>query len=448
MTRVNIKKRAVSLRTAFMLATSLTVTGAIAPAAYAKKRQPAPIVFSSSGNTPAPRTQTAAPVPAKASKPKKKRFSFGKRKSSKSAPTAPAPVEGGRRTEFRYPDQPDTFYGAGGARTVADAAPLSFSSSEAAVTQEAAAKMTVGARPGVAVSSPAPAATATPAIQRDPAITPGGFDARAVAARSAQKKQLVSAAGPADFTPPAPQTVVSSPLPALKAPQAAPAPVQLQKVSAPAAPEQASAYDKTGSASVFDRALHGQPTSNGEILDTLAMTAAHPTLPLPSLIQVINLENGKEVVVRVNDRGPIDGNGLVEVSEKAADVLGFGTSGTANVRVRYLGDAPALAPTEVKPVLPVAQPAPTKAPIYAQAPAGDGQFMVQLASFSDIGNAQRMYQTLSGRLSNIGIVPANVNGTDYFRIVAGPLNDRHSAENLRDQLANQGMGRGLVITAP
>ena len=446
MTRVNIKKRAVSLRTAFMLATSLTVTGAIAPAAYAKKRQPAPIVFSSSGNTPAPRTQTAAPVPAQASKPKKKRFSFGKRKSSKSAPTAPAPVEGGRRTEFRYPDQPDTFYGAGGARTVADAAPLSFSSSEAAVTQEAAAKMTVGARPGVAVSSPAPAAT--PAVQRDPAITAGGFDARAVAARSAQKKQLVSAAGPADFTPPAPQTVVSSPLPALKAPQAAPAPVQLQKVSAPAAPEQASAYDKTGSASVFDRALHGQPTSNGEILDTLAMTAAHPTLPLPSLIQVINLENGKEVVVRVNDRGPIDGNGLVEVSEKAADVLGFGTSGTANVRVRYLGDAPALAPTEVKPVLPVAQPAPTKAPIYAQAPAGDGQFMVQLASFSDIGNAQRMYQTLSGRLSNIGIVPANVNGTDYFRIVAGPLNDRHSAENLRDQLANQGMGRGLVITAP
>ena len=74
--------------------------------------------------------------------------------------------------------------------------------------------------------------------------------------------------------------------------------------------------------------------------------------------------------------------------------------------------------------------------------------MVQLASFSDIGNAKRLYERLSGSFQNIGIVQAKVNGVDYFRIVAGPMESRRSAENLRDHLANQGVGKGLVITAP
>lgn len=443
MTRVNVKERAVSSRMAIMIATSLTVAGMIAPAAYSDKRQPAPVVFGSSGNTP---VETAKPAQTQATTKKKRGFFFGKRKSSDSAKRV-APPASTKRVEFRYPDQPDTFYGEGGsARTVADAAPLSFSSSQAAVSQQEAALMTVGARPNV--PTPAP----TPVVSQDPAISAGGFDARAAAARVESKSKFVSAAGPVDFTSPA---VTSQPLAPI---QAAPAPVAtLQDVSAAAPAEQNAVYDKTGSASVFNRALHGQPTSNGEVLDTQAMTAAHPTLPLPSLVQVINLENGKEVVVRVNDRGPIGGNGLIEVSEKAADVLGFNSSNLAKVRVRYLGEAPALQPQSVQPVVPV-QPA--NVPLFAQVPAQaptvapraplatNGQFVVQLASFSDIGNAQRMYESLSARLGNVGIVSANVNGTDYFRIVAGPLNDRKSAENLRDQLARQGVGQGLVITAP
>ena len=447
MTRISVKTSATSFRLAVMVATSLTVVGATSPTAYADKRTPAPIVFASSGNTPAPQARPVQSAP-KAKKKKKRRFSFGRKKSSESTKRVAAPAEPTRRVEFRYPDQPDTFYGESGPHRVANADPLSFSSSEAAVTQEEAAKLTVGAPPALPAAQPAP----IQAVQRDPAITSGGFDARAAAAKIEAKSNFVSAAGVADFT--TRPAVVSEPLAPLENTPA------VQKTSSDVAPVAASSaaqpavYDKTGSAYVFDRALHGLPTSNGEVLDTLSMTAAHPSLPLPSLVQVINLSNGKEVVVRVNDRGPIDGNGIIEVSEKAAAVLGFENNGNNEVRVRYLGDAPALDTKELAPVAPVPAVPVAKKPLLASVPNSgtpsfDGeQFMVQLASFSDIGNAQRMYESLNGRVGDVQIVSAVVNGTNYFRVVAGPLNDRKSAETLRDRLANTGVGRGLVITAP
>ena len=73
--------------------------------------------------------------------------------------------------------------------------------------------------------------------------------------------------------------------------------------------------------------------------------------------------------------------------------------------------------------------------------------MVQFASFTDISNAQRLHASLGTKVGNLGIVPAQVNGTDYFRVVSGPLDNRKAAEQLRDRLANQGVGRGLVIAA-
>ena len=452
MTRSKVNNTATSIRAALMLATSISLVGALVPAAFGQSRQAAPIVFASPGSNHAPVARAPQHVPQTTAK-KKKRFSFSRRKKADTTTRAAAPAETERRVEFRYPDQPETFYGAGGARTVADAAPLSFSSSEAAVTREAAAKMTVGT-PVAAPVAAAPAPAPVQAVSRDPAITAGGFDARASAKRIEARNQLVSAAGPVDFTP---AKVISSPLPAPKPALKAEVPAVPVAVSADAG----DVYDKTGTATIFDPVLHGQPTSNGEILDTYSMTAAHPSLPLPSLVQVINLNNGKEVVVRVNDRGPIGGNGLIEVSEKAATVLGFDANGQSNVRVRYLGKAPALSPTEDRSFTPPAAPKTSPAPtLFARSPvvtpqvsplgqsSGHDQFMVQLASFSDIGNAKRLYERLSGSFQNIGIVQAKVNGVDYFRIVAGPMESRRSAENLRDHLANQGIGKGLVITAP
>ncbi len=98
-------------------------------------------------------------------------------------------------------------------------------------------------------------------------------------------------------------------------------------------------YSKVGLASWYGSAFHGRLTANGEIYDVNGLTAAHPTLPLPSYVRVTNLVNGRSLVVRVNDRGPFAHNRLIDVSERAADMLGFRQDGTAKVRVDYVGPA-------------------------------------------------------------------------------------------------------------
>ncbi|WP_324612754.1 septal ring lytic transglycosylase RlpA family protein [Henriciella litoralis] len=100
--------------------------------------------------------------------------------------------------------------------------------------------------------------------------------------------------------------------------------------------------EETGLASWYGQAFDGKLTANGEIFDVNAMTAAHPTLPLPSLVQVINRENGREVVVRVNDRGPFVADRIIDLSRRAADALDLTDQGTAEVSIRYLGPAPAI----------------------------------------------------------------------------------------------------------
>lgn len=95
-------------------------------------------------------------------------------------------------------------------------------------------------------------------------------------------------------------------------------------------------YDEVGISSWYGEDFHGKMTANGEIYNLNDMTAAHPTLPMPSLVRVTNLENGKSVIVRVNDRGPFAKNRIIDVSKKAANLLGFQNRGTAKVRVQLL----------------------------------------------------------------------------------------------------------------
>ena len=99
-------------------------------------------------------------------------------------------------------------------------------------------------------------------------------------------------------------------------------------------------YDRLGIASYYAADFHGRRTANGEIFDMSALSAAHPTLPLPSLVYVTNMENGRTLLLRVNDRGPYANNRVIDVSRAAARYLGFETRGTARVRVRYAGRAP------------------------------------------------------------------------------------------------------------
>lgn len=105
-------------------------------------------------------------------------------------------------------------------------------------------------------------------------------------------------------------------------------------------PKRVPDYDATGVASWYGRQFHGRPTANGERFDMNAVMAAHPTMPLPSYARVTNLENGKSIIVRVNDRGPYAHGRLIDVSRRAATILDFKHKGTAKVRVQYVGDAP------------------------------------------------------------------------------------------------------------
>jgi rare lipoprotein A len=105
-------------------------------------------------------------------------------------------------------------------------------------------------------------------------------------------------------------------------------------------PEEDVNYRAEGLASWYGDDFHGRLTANGEVFDMAALTAAHPTLPMPCYARVTNLSNGKSLIVRVNDRGPYHNNRLIDVSNKAAELLDFKGNGVARVRVEYVGRAP------------------------------------------------------------------------------------------------------------
>ncbi len=126
-------------------------------------------------------------------------------------------------------------------------------------------------------------------------------------------------------------------------PPAAVAPHTLYKVGDPYQingiwyyPAEDWSYDETGIASWYGEDFHGKYTANGEVFDLNGTTAAHRTLPLPSVVQVTNLENGRSIAVRVNDRGPFARGRIIDMSRRAAQLLGFEGKGTAKVRVKLL----------------------------------------------------------------------------------------------------------------
>lgn len=128
-------------------------------------------------------------------------------------------------------------------------------------------------------------------------------------------------------------------------------------------PKEQADYDETGIASWYGIDYHGKLTANGEVFDRNAISAAHPTLPMPVNVRVTNLENGRSLVVRVNDRGPYVNGRILDLSEHAADLLGMRQMGIARVRVTFLGRAdlygPGLAPPgqETPPEIAMAVPA-------------------------------------------------------------------------------------------
>lgn len=205
-------------------------------------------------------------------------------------------------------------------------------------------------------------------------------------------------------------------------------------------------YRASGVASWYGTKFHGQATANGETYDLYGMTAAHKTLPLPSFARVTNLDNGKSVVVRINDRGPFHPGRVIDLSYAAAVKLGYRRQGSARVRVEALSPEDArlpasnavagpdvAAPAAPAPAAPATgidrlladmpAPAPAGAPTpAAEAASGEEQVTLQVASFSDPQNAQRALTRLQGAaIARAWLRDADVGGRKIWRLQVGPV---------------------------
>jgi rare lipoprotein A len=128
-------------------------------------------------------------------------------------------------------------------------------------------------------------------------------------------------------------------------------------------PEENINYSAIGMASWYGHDFHGRYTANGEVFDMHSISAAHPTLPLPSYVRVTNVANGRSIVVRVNDRGPYAHDRLIDVSVKTAELLGFYGHGVARVKVEYLGRAPLEGSDDRKLIATLREGSPASAPV-------------------------------------------------------------------------------------
>ena len=195
-----------------------------------------------------------------------------------------------------------------------------------------------------------------------------------------------------------------------------------------------SAHRKQGTASWYGRKFHGQRTWSGEIYDMYAMTAAHPTLPIPSYARVTNLQNGKSVVVRINDRGPFASGRMMDLSFAAAYKLGFADSGIAAVEVESIVMAPPSPPAR-------AAAAAEGIPVTA----GAAGIYLQLGAFSSQANAESFRDTIRKQLSWLDR-PIRIERHDrLFRLHLGPYPNRGAASATAEKIRAELDFKPLVI---
>jgi rare lipoprotein A len=185
-------------------------------------------------------------------------------------------------------------------------------------------------------------------------------------------------------------------------------------------------YVERGIASFYGNKFHGYKTSSLENYDMYAFTAASKTLPLPSYARVTNLQNGKSVIVRINDRGPFHQDRVIDLSYVAAVKIGIWPKGTGLVEVRGIDPGEPVSELPAPPVVTTTHPG-----IY-----------LQVGAFSDASNAERVAQRL--RLANVGqvqVVEAEVNGRRVSRVRVGPLADVQHADEVSARIADMGLPR-------
>ena len=204
-------------------------------------------------------------------------------------------------------------------------------------------------------------------------------------------------------------------------------------------------YDATGIASWYGDDFHGKLTANGERYDMYTLSAAHTTLPLPTLLRVTNLENGKSVVVRVNDRGPFVKNRLIDLSYAAAKQLDYINQGTTRVRIQTLDQKLAEKPAVAAPVINNnAMPAPVAAPAIVKGSSAAGIY-VQLGAFGSQENANRLRQSLVGQYPSTALHPRRVANEILYRVRIGPFSEMKKVEETMLSLQKNGYQQAAVV---
>jgi peptidoglycan lytic transglycosylase len=251
-------------------------------------------------------------------------------------------------------------------------------------------------------------------------------------------------------------------------------------------------YDETGIASWYGEQFDQKYTANGEIFDLNELTAAHPTLPMPSIVQVTNLDNGRALQLRVNDRGPFVRGRIIDVSRRGAQLLGYESKGTALVRVKIMKDesiqvaelakrnggdsrvlvaeAPSVAPVRAATAIreprlpaPAEPPPPLAAPIntvtapvvVAELPTlpekvrvvpvtSSGRIFIQAGAFSVRDNAQRVQSRIAA-LGSVRVMSASVKGIEMYRVRLGPLPSVEQADQLLARVVDSGYPEARII---
>ncbi|MBL4775919.1 MAG: septal ring lytic transglycosylase RlpA family protein [Mariprofundus sp.] len=211
-------------------------------------------------------------------------------------------------------------------------------------------------------------------------------------------------------------------------------------------------YDKIGVASWYGQKFHGLRTANGEIYDMHSLSAAHKTLPLPTLMRVTNVENGRSVIVRVNDRGPFVKDRLIDLSYAAARELGFVKMGTAHVRVQSLEITPSPKPQTLamgadlkadNQANSVTVSSPDLLTVPATSP--NGKIFVQLGSFGSADNANRLHNKLKSNFPTTHTIAIQLANKTLYRVRIGPFEDMVKIEQTVFSLQQQGYKKPMVM---
>ena len=253
-------------------------------------------------------------------------------------------------------------------------------------------------------------------------------------------------------------------------------------------------YNKTGIASWYGPGFDGKMTANGETYDQNALTAAHKTLPMPSIVQVTNLENGRSIKVTINDRGPYAFSRIIDMSRRGAQLLGFHRKGTAKVHVEILADESRMLAhslrngatlaklgTPIRRNLNVAKPrvasgrlgppsannprevilkykpkntlgreyfdkglSPAQAERIGNRPVSATNIYVQAGAFTRFDYANQTAAKLS-ELGNVSVTSFKIKGKEFFRVRAGPINAINNADKILERVIRAGFNNARII---